>query len=115
MRVWGRTTNSDGTKTWVEVSTASNGSNQAVYITWLAQVIKLILGESPFHANWGIPQQQTIVTQVFPDFYVMNIQTQFSGLFAALMMYRIPNTFPPQYQVAITTKTGASVELVVPT
>lgn len=115
MRIWGRVTNADGSKTWVEVSTAANGSNQAVYITWLAQALKLIFGESPFYANWGIPQQETIVTQVFPDYYVMETQRKFSSLFASLIMYRIPNTFPPQYQVSITTKTGASVEMIVPT
>ena len=45
MRTWGRITNADGTKTWVEVSTGPDGLNQEVYVTWLAQVLKLNLGE----------------------------------------------------------------------
>lgn len=110
MRVWGRTTDIYGNKTWQEVSTDANGQNDAVYVTWLAQVIQLGLGESPFWANWGIPSQQAIITQVFPDFYVMQTQQNFSGLFANLSMYRIPNTLPPAYQVNVITQAGSIMQ-----
>ena len=115
MRVWGRITNSDGTKSWVEVSTASNGSDQAVNVTWLAQVLKLNLGESPFWANWGIPQYQSIMTQVAPDYYVMQTQSFFSGKFAALAISRVMGTLTPTYNINLVTRQGAQIALQVPT
>ena len=115
MRVWGRITNPDGTKTWVDVSTATDGSNQAVYVTWLAQVLKLNLGESPFWANWGIPQYQSIMTQVAPDYYVMKTQSFFSGKFAALAITRVQGVANPTYNVNIVTRQGAQIAMQVPT
>lgn len=116
MRVWGRTTDANGVKTLVEVSTDANGDNSAVYITWLAQVLKLNLGESPFWADWGIPQYQTIMTQVYPDYYSMRIQQQFATLFSALTIIRVPQTFPPVYNVNAVTKAGYVYPLIqVPT
>ena len=41
MRTYGRVTNEDGTKTWVEVDTDANGYNDAVYVTTLAQCLQL--------------------------------------------------------------------------
>jgi hypothetical protein len=115
MRVWGRTTNELGVKTWVEVSTDANGNNDGVFLTALAQVLKLNLNESPFFANFGIPQQQTIITQVYPDFYVNFIQTQYSSYFAALSITRVPLSFPPSYQVNALTHSGAIIDEVIPT
>lgn len=109
MRVWGRVTNEDGTKTWVEVSTDPAGLNDAVHITWLAQVIKLNLGESPFYGNWGIPAQQSVVTQIFPDFYVWQTQRRFAGLFGSLTVTRVPSS-TPTYKFKLTTHVGAVVE-----
>ena len=115
MRVWGRVTSESGVKTWVEVSTDENGNNDAVYITALAQVIKLNLGESPFYANFGIPQQPTIITQIYPDYYVNRIQSQYSPFFAALSITRKPNSFPPSYQANILTHSGAIINTEIPT
>lgn len=115
MRVWGRVTNENGTKTWVEVSTDANGNNDAVYITALAQVIKLNLGESPFFANYGIPQQVTIVTQVYPDYYVNQIVQQYSPFFASLSIARTPGSSPPSYQANIVTHSGAIISAAIPT
>jgi hypothetical protein len=115
MRTWGRITNADGTKTWVEVSTGPDGLNQEVYVTWLAQVLKLNLGESPFWANWGIPQYQTIMTQIAPDYYMMQTQAFFAGKFASLAISRVPNTVDPTYNVAIVTKAGATITAEIPT
>lgn len=108
MRVYGRVTNVNGTKTWVVVTTDSAGYNDAVNLTWLCQVLKLNTGESPFYGAWGIPQYQTIVTQVFPDYYVMRTQQQFAGLFASLSIARTSNT-APAYNVAITTHSGSTI------
>jgi hypothetical protein len=107
MRTWGRISNGDGTKTWVEVSTDSAGYEDNCWLTTLAQALKLNLGESPFFSNTGIPSYQTIVTQVIPDFYVNNIQQQFAPYFSSLTITRQPNTFPPVYQVTAVCHNGA--------
>ena len=64
-------TGTSQSSTWVEVSTDANGYNDAVWLTTLAQVLQLGLNESPFYGNYGIPAQQSAVTQVFPDYYVI--------------------------------------------
>jgi hypothetical protein len=107
MRSYGRTTDEFGNKTWVVVETDARGFNDNVYLTTLAQCLKLNLGESPFYANYGIPQYQTIVTQVFPDFYTMNTQTQFSGYFASLAILRVQQQGDPVYNVTAVTHSGA--------
>lgn len=104
MRVWGRVNGQ-----WQAVETGPDGLNQEVYITWLAQVLKLNLGESPFWANWGIPQYQTIMTQIAPDYYVMQTQSFFAGRFAALAITRIRGVTNPSYNVNILTKAGTSL------
>jgi hypothetical protein len=115
LRTYGRTYDEEGNSTWVEVTTDSNGFNDAVYLTAIAQVIKLNLNESPFWANWGIPQIQTIVTQVFPDYYMTQIQQQFAQYFASLTITRVANTSPPAYSVVAVTHSGAILSATVPT
>ena len=110
MRVWGRQNGQ-----WVAVETGPEGLNQEVYVTWLAQVLKLNLGESPFWANWGIPQYQTIMTQIAPDYYMMQTQTFFAGKFAALAISRVPGVTPPTYNLNIVTKAGATITAEIPT
>lgn len=107
MRVWGRTYNEDGTYQWVAVMTDANGDSSNCYLTALCQALKLNLGESPFYANVGIPQQQTILTQVFPDFYISKIQQQYAQYFASLTIVRVPGSFPPQYNVTAVCNSGA--------
>ncbi len=113
MRTYGRITNPDGTKTWVVVQTAADGSNDYVYITTLAQVMLLNLGESPFYANFGIPAKPSIVQQVAPDFYLTVIQQQFSRYFANLVIARDPGP-DPVYRVNVTTNAGVKVALSIP-
>jgi len=98
---------------WVEVSTDSFGNDDGVWITTLCQTLKLFLGESPFFATYGIPSQQSIVTQIFPDFYVAQVQSQFSQYFASLQIQRRPqrSAIPsdPIYDVNIVTHRGAVI------
>ena len=91
MRVYGRTQDVlTGKKKWWTVVTDINGFNDSVYLTNLAQVIKLNLGESPFFANYGIPAHPAVVTQLFPDYYMVQIQQQFSAYFASLILTPLP-------------------------
>ena len=109
MRTYGRVTNEDGTKTWVVVETDSNGFSDNVWLTTLAQCLKLNLGESPFFGNYGIPQYQTIMTQVMPDFYASQTQTQFAPYFASLTIARVQGSYPPVYTVNAVCHSGAII------
>jgi len=91
MRTYGRTQDVlTGKKKWWIVTTDRAGYNDSVYLTDLAQVIKLNLGESPFFADWGIPAHPSVVTQIFPDFYMSRIQERFSSRFASCILNSMP-------------------------
>jgi len=113
MRTYGRITTTtivDGvevkTKSWTVAQTDAQGNNDLVWLTTLIQVLLLNLGESPFYANYGIPAQQSVLQQTFPDYYVTLTQQTFSAYFASLIIGRINSDFPPTYQVAATTHAG---------
>lgn len=115
MRTYGRITNEDGSKTWVEVTTDASGYNDAVYITTLAQCLQLSVNESPFYANYGISAQQSVLSQIFPDFDVAKTQQQFSQYFASLVISKDPNNPTPTYNVNLVTQQGSRVTFPVPT
>jgi hypothetical protein len=109
MRTWGRNYN---TGEWIEVDTDTNGFNDAVMLTTLAQVLLLNRGESPFYGDYGIPAQQSVITDIVPDYYVTLTQQQFAPFFASLIITRRPNsgtgpTNPPVYDVNVITNSGA--------
>lgn len=110
MRTYGRQTQADGSLKWVEVSTAADGNNDLVWIVTLCQTLKLVLNESPFFANYGIPAIQSVITQVFPDFYVSRTQQQYAQYFASLIVYRQPLP-TPNYTINITTNNGEKLGL----
>jgi hypothetical protein len=101
----GQVNNQGGT--WVVVQTDAAGFNDNVYLTAVAQVLKLNLGESPFWANYGIPAQQSVVTQVFPDYYAAQTQTQMAPYFASLIITRVQGSMPPVYTVTAVCHSGA--------
>ena len=103
MRVWGRNSSGD----WVEVTTDTNGQNENIYLTALSQVLKLNLFESPFYANYGVPQYPTMITQVFPNYYVMQIQQQYAPFFASLSITPVKGATDPQYNIQAVAKSGA--------
>lgn len=105
-RVWGRTNNGVAPYTWVAVTPDANGSQSYLNITWLIQVLKLNLAESPIYSNYGIPAQQSVVTQIFPDFYVQSVQSQFSQFFSSLQITRNYADPQPYYNVNLVTFEG---------
>ncbi len=116
MRVYGRVGQVNGRGgTWVVIETDADGFNDMAMLTALVQCLKLNLGESPFWGNSGIPAQQTIVTQVFPDFYAALIQQQFAPYFASLIIQRVQGSFPPVYSVNVTCHNGAIIQTQVAT
>lgn len=104
---------------WVEVTTDANGNDDPVWLTTLVQSLLLSPGESPFFANYGIPAQQSILTQVYPDFYVAQMQSKFSPYFASLSISRrqaAADENPPVtvYNVDVITNSGVSINANVP-
>jgi hypothetical protein len=115
VRLYGRVDNGAGGKKWVVVQTDANGNNDLVYVTALIQCLKLSLGESPFFAWAGIPAEESVVTQVVPDYYVSVIQQIYAPYFASLLIARRPATTTPTYDVSLITHQGvvlsASVQI----
>ena len=116
MRTYGRTQDVlSGKKKWWVVTTDSGGYNDSVYLTALAQVIKLNLGESPFFGDWGIPAHQSVVMQIFPDYYMVRIQQQFSGFFASCILSKQPDATDqdgrpaPSYMIDVLTNYGSRI------
>lgn len=100
---------------WQLVQTDPAGYDDPVYLTTLAQVLQLNLNESPFNANFGLPDQQAVIQQVAPDYYVTRIQQQFAQYFASLIIAKVPGAAEPTYNVAVLTNQGARVIVQVPT
>ena len=103
-----------GVLTWVQVDTDSNGFNDLVYLTTLAQVLKLNLGESPFYGNFGIPAKSSVITQIYPDYYVTFTQQQFTQYFTSLIITRSSVTNSkgqdmPVYAVNVVTQYGSKI------
>jgi len=112
MRTYGRVLvdplQPDGPKRWVEVSTDANGLNDFVYLTAMAQTLKLNLNESPFWANFGIPAKQSVLQQIMPDFYIVYTQQYYSQFFAALIVAK-RNLPDPVYDFRVTTHQGITL------
>lgn len=116
-RVYGRVTSELGVKSWVEVTTDSNGFDDEVNVVWLAQVLQLNLGESPFYSDWGLPAHQSVISQIAPDLNVMLTQLRFAPYFASIIITKLrgvapPSGFPraappPTYVASIISHTGA--------
>lgn len=115
MRTYGRITNLDGTKTWVVVeSDQATGSDSWVWVTTLCQAFLLVLGESPFYAQYGLPAQQSLLQQILPDFYVSRTQQQFAQRFASLIVARDPRPGFYTVNAILLEGTPASVTVQVP-
>jgi hypothetical protein len=116
MRTYGRIQDVlTGAKTWRVVTTDVNGFNDTVWLTTLAQVLKLNLGESPFFGNWGIPAHASVMLQIAPDYYMALTQQRFARYFASLILVRVPDATDddgrpaPAYQINCLTNYGASI------
>lgn len=104
----------DGPKEWRVVETTPEAGDAYVWLTTLAQNFKLNLGESPFYADNGIPARQSVLQQVFPDFYVTLTQQRFAPHFAALLVTKLPGDYP-NYKINATLPNGVPISAEVPT
>lgn len=108
MRTWGRVTDVNGKKRWVAVESDTSGDFSYGWLTTLIQTLKLGLGESPFYAQYGIPAQQSIVQQIYPDYYVNIMQQQFAGYFASLAITKVDGAINPTYNIDVVFLNGTS-------
>jgi len=110
MRAYGRVTDKYGNKSWVVIQSDSGGDSSYVYVTGLAQCLKLNLNESPFWANFGIPAKDAVIQQMQPDFYVSFISSYFSQFFASLIMAKQPQKLgqtTPVYNIGVIRNNGS--------
>lgn len=114
MRTYGRTADELGNKTWHVVETDAAGRDDLVWVTTLAQCLRLQPGESPFHADCGIPAHVSVMTQIFPDYYVALTQRRFSAYFASLVITKLAAA-QPTYQVDVVTHVGVSLAVEIAT
>lgn len=98
---------------WVPVVTAQNGDNSAVWFTTLIQCLLLNLNEDPRFASSGIPARQSVLTQIFPDFYTYQTQSQFAQYFVNLTVQKL-NSPTPTYNIRAVTHSGATLAAVIP-
>ena len=109
MRTYGRIVQPNGSLLWVEVLPDANGDFSYGWITTLIQCLKLSLGESPVYGNYGIPAQKSVITQIFPDFYVTQTQQQFAPYFASLTVQKLQST-TPSYNIRAVLNNGTIVQ-----
>lgn len=96
------------TQQWVEVTNTSY-----VWLATLAQTLRLNQGESPFYANYGIPAENSVHTQIPPDLAVNRTQTQFAPYFASLTILKQQNAVNPTYNVNAVFQNGTIISTTV--
>src|SRR4051812_15117975 len=117
MRTWGRLWERDNagqvipgtTPVWGKVETSPEGFDDNVYLTAMAQEFQLNINESPFFGDRGVPAHQSVMQQIFPDWYVWKIQRLYAPKFSSLTMSRVPDLTTPTYDVLVITNQGAPV------
>ncbi len=109
MRTYGRVNG-----VWQVVTTAADGDNSMVWLTTLAQVIKLQLGESPFFGNYGIDVYGSLSNQIPPDYYIQKTVNQFSQYFLSLTVSRTFSGNNPSYTIKALLPSGALTVIQVP-
>ncbi len=102
-RVWGLKAGA-----WTAFETDSSGSDDLPNLIWLQNALLLNTNESPFYADWGIPVRRTLITGIFPGYYVALTQNRFSKYFASCVITQATSTVVTNisYSVNVTTKSG---------
>lgn len=86
-----------------------------IWLATLAQTLRLSTKESPFYANYGIPAQQSVMTQIAPDISIINTQTQYAPYFASLTVTKQLNAVNPTYNISAVFLNGTTIQTVVAT
>jgi hypothetical protein len=86
-----------------------------IWLATLAQTLRLSQNESPFYANYGIPGQQSVNSQIAPTAAINRTQAQFAQYFSSLSVVRNPNATEPTYNITAVFLNGTVVQSVVAT
>jgi len=106
MRTYGKDQNGN----WVEITQTAY-----IWLATLAQTLRLNQGESPFYGNYGIPAQQSVMTQIAPDFAVNRTQQQYAPYFAKLTILKQQNVTNPTYNISAIFQNGTTIQTTVAT
>ena len=90
-------------------------SSGYIWLATLAQTLRLNTNESPFYANYGIPAEKSVQTQVAPDIALNVTQQQFAPYFKSLTILRQQNTTNPTYNNNAVFLYGTTIQSVVAT
>lgn len=98
----------DSNQNWVEITDPNY-----IYLSAVAQTLRLSLNESPIYGNYGIPAQQSVISQVAPNAAVINTQSQYAPYFSSLVITSQQNTPQPTYNISAIFQNGTVVSSVV--
>jgi len=86
-----------------------------IWLATLTQTLRLSINESPYYANYGIPAQTSVQTQVPPDLALNNTQRQYSPYFKSLTILRQQNIPTPTYNIRVVFLDGTTIQSVIAT
>jgi hypothetical protein len=86
-----------------------------IWLATLVQTLRLSTNESPYYANYGIPAQTSVNTQIPPDIALNTIQQQYAPYFKSLTILRQQNTTNPTYNIRAVFLDGTTIQSVVAT
>lgn len=90
---------------WVEVTETAY-----IWLATLAQTLRLSENESPFYANYGIPAQKSVQTQIAPDVAINRTQQQYAPYFASLSIIKQQNVTNPTYSISAIFQNGTTIQ-----
>jgi len=93
---------------WVEITETSY-----IWLATLAQTLRLSENESPFYANYGIPAQKSVQTQIPPDVAINRTQQQYAPYFASLSIIKQQNVVNPTYNISAIFQNGTTIQTTV--
>lgn len=104
MRSYGK--DSDGN--WVRIDDPNY-----IYLATLIQTLQLSENESPIYGNYGIPGQQSVMTQIAPNAAISRTQNQYSQYFSSLSIAKDNSQIEPTYNVRVVFLDGTRVQEIV--
>jgi hypothetical protein len=90
---------------WVQITDPNY-----IYLATLIQTLRLSQNESPIYGNYGIPGEQSVMTQIAPDAAINRTQSQYSQYFANLTIVRNQAAANPTYNVTATFLNGTVIQ-----
>jgi len=104
MRTYGRTFDENGNATWTEIVETSY-----IWLATLTQTLRLNQGESPFYGNYGIPAEQSVMTQIAPDSAITRTQSQYAPYFSSLVVTKSQVSAQPTYYISAVFTNGTII------